>query len=415
MLQIQQRIVSPPDAGARDPAEDMPDASASPAPSANPSRSDAGGTGDPRARFDAMFGSAPPLQTPHVRKNGAAGAHVDASKAPAAPAAPPAVYDIGRTTDVEIAQLRKQGKAQLASTLENAKVAYGDFVAQHPGVRILVTTSAGNGGHPVLIACGAQSQKDAHVHTHYHGDNATVGDGLGSKAGTNARIRATLLADPHTVFVLPEAANSTARPDSFAHDNYYQASWHDVKNEVQTTDDALTAAGVANATERVVSFHSGGGMALVNLMQRDPKGSLLKADRIELYDCVYHFRSGDPKNPIVSEHYIRDFGKTANGLAVKQVIYYRGTNDDVAAKMKVIADGFPPKDGKARVTLVDMANEPALVRNGQIDEGLDPIAQDAHGSAFEVRDKTGRGDMAHNYNTNAHYRTTGEFLGTRPR
>lgn len=372
----------------------------------------------------AKFGPPPQLQSFNVDKNGpgggaksAKGANaVGATNAPPSPKTAAPVYDIAKTTSADIERLRKEGKERLANTIANAQVAYGDLLETHPRVKIVVTTSDGNGGQPVLVVRGPDYQKGAHVHTHYHGDNATVADDLGSKAGTNARIRAVILKeDPQAVFVLPEAQNSTEKGDSFSNDNTYSASWGNVESQVQTTADALEAAGVTDKpTESVVSFHSGGGMALVNLVNADKTGSRLKADRIELYDCVYHF--GKDNIPLYHfEARLRDWSKTDNGKAVDQVIYYRGSND--ASRTQVIEQSFPAKDGKARFALLDMKKEPAIVeKDGKIDEKLDPVAEDTRGNAFEVtRNGKQTGKIAHNFNPDSHYRTTGQFLGSKPR
>ena len=347
--------------------------------------------------------------------------------------APPAkAYDVANTTQAEIDALKnskcgtreeQDQQHRLGHTIENAKASYGDLLAQHPPVKIVVTTSAGNGGQPVMIVTGPRfdPNQNAHVHTHYHGDNATVADPLGSKAGTNARIRAVITnEDTQVVFVLPEASNSTWKVDSPQNDNSYSASWNHVKSQVQTTDDALNAAGVTKVDQRVVSFHSGGGMALVNLMRADPKGSLLKADRIELYDCVYHFKNGTdkfgkPNPPLIAENYIRARGNTANGKAVAQVIFYRGGND--VARAQVIEKGFQPKAGKATFRMIDMNNEKKL------DNTINPIARDTNGNTFPQTvvsvDKKGHKivtqEPAHNFNPDPHYRTVGQFLGSKPR
>jgi len=371
-----------------------------------PDHSPAGtGNADPLAKFDALFGAPAHVQSFYADKNGghsagpakhARSATPAAAPPPSAPAAP-VVFDIANTTDAQIKELRNKGQDQLANTIKNAQAAYGDFLAKNPDVKILVTTSDGNGGHPVLIARGADYAKGAHVHTHYHGDNATVGDPLGSKAGTNARIRDTLTRDPRAVFILPEAANSTAKPDSPHNDNSYSVNWRDVKSQVQTTDDALKAAGVSKVDETVVSFHSGGGMVINNLMLADPSGSRLKADRVELYDCVYHFgKEQDTK--YFTEDRLREWSQTANGKAVGRVVYYRGTND--AGRAKMVGETF-----QGKFTLIDMDNEPKLRVKGKIDETVDPPATDANGKLIGT----------YNYKPNPHYRTTGEFLGTTPR
>jgi hypothetical protein len=298
----------------------------------------------------------------------------------------PQTFDIANVTPEQIKELRDKKQIQLANTIENAKAAYSDFVKANPGVKVIVTTSEGNGGKPVLVVKGAKADKDAHVHTHYHGDNATVGDPLGSKAGQNARIRDTLLKDPHAVFVLPEAANSSdygPKPDSPSNDKKYGVSWSNVKNQVKTTNDALDAAGVQRPPkESVVSFHSGGGMALVNLVNnnKDKGSSTLQADRLELYDCVYHFGEKDGKI-LPAYHFesrLRDWSQTTSGQAVKQVIFYRGSNN--VSRAAVMEQSV----GTAKFKMIDMAKEPSLPKNP-------------------------------GFNPDPHYRTVGQFMGTRPR
>ena len=298
----------------------------------------------------------------------------------------PQSFDIANVTPEQIQELRDKKQIQLANTIENAKAAYSDFVKANPGVKVIVTTSEGNGGKPVLVAKGAKADTDAHVHTHYHGDNATVGDPLGSKAGQNARIRDTLLKDPHAVFVLPEAANSSdlgPKPDSPSNDKKYSVSWSNVKSQVKTTNDALDAAGVQRPPkESVVSFHSGGGMALVNLVNnnKDKGSSTLQADRLELYDCVYHF--GEKNGKILPAYHfearLRDWSQTTSGQAVKQVIFYRGSNS--VSRAAVMEQSV----GTAKFKMIDMAKEPSLPKNP-------------------------------GFNPDPHYRTVGEFMGKPPR
>jgi hypothetical protein len=101
-------------------------------------------------------------------------------------------------------------RRRLGITIENAQRSYADLLGLKPPAKIFVTTSDGNGGQPVMVVRGPQFKTDqpAHVHTHYHGDNATVADPLGSKDGHNARIRAVVMKeDTLAVFVLPEADN----------------------------------------------------------------------------------------------------------------------------------------------------------------------------------------------------------------
>jgi hypothetical protein len=325
----------------------------------------------------------------------------------------PETYDISKVTPQQIQELRDKKQYQLANTIENAEIAYHDFVKANPGVKVIVTTSEGNGGKPVLVVKGAKADKDAHVHTHYHGDNATVADPLGSKAGQNARIRDTLMKDPHAVFVLPEAANSSDehnnKTDSSMNDNKYSVSWSNVKNQVKTTNDALEAAGVQRPPkESVVSFHSGGGMALVNLVNnnKDKGNATLQADRLELYDCVYHFgeKEGKPLPAYHFEQRFREWSQTDSGKAVKQVVFYRGSNDVSRAAVMEKAVG------KDKFKTIDMKDEPP------VDDTINPPAENANGNWMEiVRNGEQTGKVARNFNPDRHYRTVGQFMGTRPR
>lgn len=323
---------------------------------------------------DGGSGSGGPQNTPAPKTTG-----VD-TKQSTGGSKPPQAFDIMTVTPQQIKELRDKKQTQLADTIKNAQAAYSDFVKANPGVKVIVTTSDGNGGHPVLVVKGAKADTDAHVHTHYHGDNATVGDPLGSKAGQNARIRDTLKKDPHAVFVLPEAANSRPKPDSPSNDLKYPVDWSKVKSQVKTTNDALDAAGVQRPPkESVVSFHSGGGMALVTLVNanKDKGASTLQADRLELYDSVYHFGKGS----LPAYHFearLSEWSQTDSGKAVKQVIFYRGSND--VSRAAVMEKSL----GTAKFKLIDMNKEPPLPKNP-------------------------------GFNPDPHYRTVGQFMGTRPR
>ncbi len=295
------------------------------------------------------------------------------------------VYDVATTDDCVIKQLENSKSPQtrrLGFTIEHAKSSYGDLLALNPPARIIVMRSGGNGGEPVMAITGPQFNRDgdAHVYTHYHGDNATVADPLGSKSGMNARIRAVINGeDKQAVFVLPESANAPPRVDAPGKSLDYSASWNHVKSQSRTTHEALAAMGVKSVTDRIVSAHSGGGMALVNAIEGDRSGKGIEADRLELYDCVYHFRTSDPKHPVISERFLRDWGKTANGQACGQVIYYRGTNATDDGRADTIREGF---GGAGRFTFVDVANVP------------------------EPATRT--------YKHDSHYRTVGQFLGSTP-
>jgi hypothetical protein len=314
---------------------------------------------------------------------------------------PGTAYDVAKVTQSEIDALkgsRDDATRRLGRTIENAKTAYGDLIAK--GGRIVVTTSAGNGGQPVLVAMGPgfDPKLPARVHTHYHGDNATVADPVGSKAGTNARIREVLARNPQTVFVLPEAkrrdGGSAWQVDSPQHNTHYKASWAHVRSQVQTTEDALDAAGVTHIGKEIVSVHSRGGEVIQQLMANDKSGRGLRADRLEIHDSLYG-----------SQYAVAQWGATANGKAAGRVIYYHGTN--VAGRHAVIENAF-----KGRFTKVEMGAQKPL------DETTNPVVRGPSGETLRRTeswvDKEGNKHVSRplvrQFHENPHYRTTGQFL-----
>jgi len=396
-----------------------PDPSAASPATPAPAASDAAAhvaSGDALAQFGAMHGLHPAVQQfayagPNGGSGGAAKSHgaAGAKSVGRAPAPPPpqikASYDVGSTTPAEIAQLRRVAArtgndklSQLANTIENAKAGYGDLLAK--GARIAVTTSAGNGGHPVMtvVGPGFDSNKAARIHTHYHGDNATVADPLGSKAGTNARIRSAITRDPQTVFVLPEASNAPRATDSPRHNGDYSVKWGNVKNQAQTTDDALRAAGVTNVGKQIVSFHSGGGVIVRELLKLDPTGALLRADRLEMHDSLY----GDPKHnwkkgpdPIGWEKAVVEWSRTPSGQHAS-FAYFHGNN--LQQRVQVLVDGLG-----ARLRKFEMADLMPVADHNN------PVAHDSDGKAVGNPRAPAR-----EYNPHPHYRTAGQFLGAMP-
>jgi len=328
--------------------------------------------------------------------------------------ATPPSYEVGKTGQDRIDALKADkdpAQQRLGRTIENAQVAYGDLIAK--GARIVVTTSASNGGQPVmtLMGPGFDPTRDARVHTHYHGDNATVADPLGSKAGTNARIRAVIAQDPQTVFVLPESGRAGTQVDSPQHDNHYSVHWEEtVRSQARTTEDALAAAGVTRLGKQIVSFHSGGGKVVQRLMELDPSGAGLKADRLELHDCFYGTKRHDwRQGPDRAgwEQSFANWASTSNGRAVTDVIYYRGSNE--SPRQNVVARAF---DGK--YTKVEMRKQGPV-------EAANPVARDSDRNTYgtvDVRWEAGKRRVvftpAHNFNPDPHYRTTGQFLGAAP-
>src|SRR5262245_19560061 len=174
---------------------------------------------DPWAAFDATHGLHADVQRfAYASPDGSGGGSATQATVQAQPQAttPPAqpkptAYDpwtIDLTKLQQMKDSKDEATKRLGYTIEHAKAAYDDLHAK--GANIVVITSAGNGGQPVLVLTGKGFKGDQpiHVHTHYHGNNATVADPQGSKAGQNARIRDALANDSQAVFVLPEAGNA---------------------------------------------------------------------------------------------------------------------------------------------------------------------------------------------------------------
>ncbi len=247
----------------------------------------------------------------------------------------------------------------LAMTEANAKTSYADLIKR--GGRVVVTTSAGNGGQPVvvLIPPGFDPTKPARVHTHYHGNNASAVDPVGGPSGANARMAAVQTRDPQTVFVLPVCANPQKKVPL-----WYDVSWSNASSQTQTTSDALKAAGITNVGKRIVSAHSRGGSALANIINKDPAG--LKADRLELHDSLYG-----------SQVQLRNWAASANGKAVSSVLFYRAGNP--VGRDAELAQAFR-NQGYQRIEMSAQTPMPAKT----------PYFRDSH------------------------YRTVGEFLDSQP-
>jgi hypothetical protein len=250
------------------------------------------------------------------------GATADAPPAPRTLG--PGAYDVAQVDDAQIASLRASHDAKdqrMAQTLKCAKRRYADLISS--GGQVVVHASEGNGGQPVvtLVPAGFDPSKPVRVHTHYHGWSTTVaGPGAMGDQRTQ-RIGKVQARDPQTIVVLPECASAPVNY-SWNAPPEYKTDWSNVKNQAQTVDDSLRAAGIDSPIEQeVVSAHSGGGRALVNAIQGSPDGSGLRATRLELMDCLY----------LDTDKVIRKWGSgagaTENGQALQNIVYYQGTNE----------------------------------------------------------------------------------------
>jgi len=224
-----------------------------------------------------------------------------------------------------------------------------------------------------------------------------VGDPVGSKAGQNSRIRETLARDPQMVFVLPECSNATPTADGPKNDNYYHADWSNVKSQADTTDLALKAAGAykQNVVQETVSVHSRGGEVIQKLMNDDPSGKSLRANRLELHDSLYG-----------SQGAVAQWGRTDNGKHVSHVIYVHGSNGGIHGdgRDKEIAKTF-----KHAYIRIDIAKQKPL------NDQNDPVVYDGKDAK---RDDHIHGPKGHEgvrqFHPDVHYQTTGRFLGIWP-
>jgi hypothetical protein len=309
-------------------------------------------------------------------------------------------YDVATTSQADIDALKNSPdpkQQRLGHTIENAKASYGDLLGKD--IKIAAALNAGNGGEPVLTITSEKFRytEPTRVHTHYHGDNATVGDPVGSKAGQNSRIREILARDPQTVFVLPECSNATPTADGPKNDNSYHADWSNVKSQADTTDLALKAAGAdkKNVVQETVSVHSRGGEVIQKLMDRDPSGKALRADRLELHDSLYG-----------SQGAVAQWGHTDNGKHVGHVIYVHGSNGGIKGdgRDREIAKAF-----KGKYIPLDISHQKPL------NDQNNPVVYDGKDAK---RDDHIHGPKGHEgvrqFNPDVHYQTTGRFLGIWP-
>ena len=341
------------------------------------------GGGDALALFTASHDMHPLAQQQAYVKQGGAhgGSQVKAATHQPVADAATRTYDVATTSKADIDALKNSPDKQqqrLGHTIENLQNSYRDLL-DGKKVNITVTMNPANGKEPVatMTSAALDPKLPVRVHTHYHGDNATIGDPEGSKAGQNSRIRATLARDPQMVFVLPECQSAKPTPDSPRNDQKYVADWGNVKNQAETTDRALEAAGLSKAKieKETVSVHSRGGNVIQAMMHNDDgSGRKLRADRLELHDSLYG-----------SQDAVARWGKTTNGQQVEKVIYVHGNNGGIHG------------DGRDRE--IAKTFKGSYIR---IDVGLLKPGQET------TRD----GQPA--YNKDPHYQTTGRFLGIWP-
>lgn len=235
----------------------------------------------PPTRIGDGPGPVPPVTSPPER--------------PETPAAPAAATPVAAATDAfdsgrivlakghllapaQLALLAKTSP-ELARSVREAEVTYARLVDQ--GARLVVTTSAGNGGLPVLaiippsLAGNVDPAAPYQVQVHYHGMMGRASQPNPSSPSL-ARIAATFAQTPPTVFVLPEWRGVN--------------DWSNVRNTETTVHDAL--AGLAGTcTLTTVSAHSLGRRAIESAIAH---GGLV-ADRLDIEDAFYRTQPEGPR------------------------------------------------------------------------------------------------------------------------
>jgi hypothetical protein len=205
------------------------------------------------------------------------------------PSGPPPRVEISKdkpVSDADIAELRKQGRGELADAVRDAQKTYADLIAK--GAKLSVTNSTGNNGHPVItvVPPALANNKDPNVkydvQVHYTGQDGTSAKPAGDSQ-SRARIEDSFKRTPPTVFVLPTApmkddAAGTPTPQ-----------WRDtVRDTGKTADDGVQGI-VGKRGQLTVSAHSFGRKALTEAINRGG----LKADRVDVEDAIYPTQPAD--------------------------------------------------------------------------------------------------------------------------
>ncbi|HYV46492.1 MAG TPA: hypothetical protein VFA20_16620 [Myxococcaceae bacterium] len=229
-----------------------------------------------RSRQDASPPSTPPASAPLVTKP----VRDTFEAAPPSKSSAPR-YEItqGHTlSKADLAQVSKTNP-ELARSISEAQQTYAPLLAK--GAKLVATTSAGNGGKPVLtivppsLANNTDPSKPYQVQVHYHGMR-----GRASKPNADSpvpkRIAESFNQQPPTVFVLPEWKQEN--------------DWTNVKNTGTTAADALQ--GVQGQRARTtVSGHSLGRAAIESAIRNNG----LVTDRLDVQDGFYKTSAAGPQ------------------------------------------------------------------------------------------------------------------------
>jgi hypothetical protein len=170
-------------------------------------------------------------------------------------------------------------------------------------------------GEPVMLV---SPPRPVRAHTHLHGWNTSVAEGLDHPAQVTRRLLARLEAGPPTAFLLPECRNIppaglevTVRTD-----------WSHLDDLSAALEESLGVLGVEPEAlgERVLSAFSGGGRGLGACLQALPDGRGLGATKLELLDCLY----AAPEGSWSARDAVQALASCEAGRAVTRVTYVHG-------------------------------------------------------------------------------------------
>jgi hypothetical protein len=145
-----------------------------------------------------------------------------------------------------------------------------------------VRDGASNSGRPVAVylPAGFDPAYSARVLIYFHGHGGNVGTAF-AQNGVLARLRDLGERHPQTVFICPQAA---AAPFSYWMNAASGESFAGLERESLAEAKRLAGGGTdIDVEDRIVSAHSGGGLALRNAVT----SGQFEADEIEFLDCTY--------------------------------------------------------------------------------------------------------------------------------
>ncbi len=193
---------------------------------------------------------------------------------------PPPAIELTKGKTLSKAELGAIKDKDLAETVAGVQQNYKKLL--DAGAKIVITTSAGNNGRPIVtvVPPALVNNKDPKVKydvdVHYHGMHGSVAKPNGSSE-VQKQIEASFKRTPPTVYVLPTAKIvPTMQGETKTTMPVWSAS---VRDTGKTADDGVAGV-VGTRRQLTVSAHSLGRQALTAAA----KNGGLKADRIDVQD-----------------------------------------------------------------------------------------------------------------------------------